>query len=298
MIKTRTMPRPLSGLEAAAFTTRALATYLPRPILRRLSGRSYRRTPETVIAEYHGVRAKYLQSFQASPPPLEEYLLFEADQRPSDTLVHHLDNRLVIGTFEEASRRGLARIVDAIAAYQPSSVMEFGCGAGHNLLAIKQALPTARCIGLELTAPSVELGRAASAHYDLPVEFYCTDITKPSPVSEPIDICFSVHALEQIPDARAAFDQMYRLATKAVVLFEPIPELWNSSLLTLASRVRARHLDRLHNLYPYLRSKGYEMSAPAVFPQGTSLNRTVELHVLKLSYPAPLEDPGPEPHGT
>jgi len=70
------------------------------------------------------------------------------------------------------------------------------------------------------------------------------------------------------------------------MLFEPIPELWNISLLTLASRVRARHLDRLHNLHPDLQSQGNEMSTPAMFPRGTLLNLTIELHMLKPSHPA------------
>lgn len=222
-------PRPLSALESLAFTARSLATYVPRPLLRRLAGRSYRRTPEAVIAEYEDVRRRYLRQFQATPPSLEEYLLFEADQRPSDVLVHCLDNRLVVGSFREASHRGLSRVLAAIAAYHPASVMEFGCGAGHNLLAIKHAMPEVRCIGLELTAPSVELGRAASSHYGLPVEFHQADVTKAlpcPPCPESVDVCFSVHALEQIPDARGAFEQMRRFAGMAVVLFEPIPELW------------------------------------------------------------------------
>jgi hypothetical protein len=130
-----------------------------------------------------------------------------------------------------------------------------------------------------LTQSSVELGRLASKHYNLPAEFHRADITQPLPVSEPVDVCFSVHALEQIPDARGAFEQMSQLARMAVVLFEPIPELWGASLLARTGRIRARHLDRLRGLYPYLQSRGYRMTDPMVLPQGHPLNRTVELHV-------------------
>ena len=73
--------KPGGNAEPFTLTARALATYIPRPLVRRLAGRTYRRTPEAVIAEYEGARGEYLRAFDACPPPLDDYLLFEADQR-------------------------------------------------------------------------------------------------------------------------------------------------------------------------------------------------------------------------
>jgi SAM-dependent methyltransferase len=166
--------------------------------------------------------------------------------------------------------------------YSPASVIEFGCGSGRNLLAIKRARPDVRCVGLELSTASVELARSASRHYGLPIEVHVADVTRPVPAIERATVCYSVHALEQIPAARFAFEQMYALATDAVVLFEPITECFGWSPRAIAARVRARHLDRLRGLYPYLRANGYHLSGGKPLPDAAEpLNPTVELHVLK-----------------
>jgi SAM-dependent methyltransferase len=278
-----TMAQPLSFVQSAKYDLIALATYAPRPLVRRLLGRSYHRTPEAVKKEYTTVRADYLARFRAKPPPLDDYLLFEAEVGPNDQWVHLLNGRLVYGSTREASEHGQTQIIAAIAAYHPTSVLEVGCGAGHNLLAIKRALPKARCVGLELTRPSVELARAASAQYGLPIEVYEGDATQswPAEIGDAIDVCFSVHALEQIPDARGVFDRMYSTARQAVVLFEPLVECWPMTPRLLAARIRARHLDRLHGLYPYLQRQSYHLSSPELMPQGHPLNPGVILHVTK-----------------
>jgi SAM-dependent methyltransferase len=272
----------LSALGAAWYDLRALGRYVPRPLARRILGRRYARTPQAVLDEYDEVRRQYHQSFLASPPPLDAYLVSDADLRAADRAVHQLDGKLVYGYQSASEQRVRNRLVEAIGAYRPVSVIEFGCGSGRNLLAIKRAYPDVRCVGLELSPASVELARAASRHYALPIEVQVADVTRPLPPLEAATVCCSVHALEQIPAARYAFDQMYALATDAVVLFEPITECFGWSPRAIAARVRARHLDRLQGLYGYLQTRGYRLSGGRPLPDAAEpLNPTVELHVLK-----------------
>jgi SAM-dependent methyltransferase len=116
--------------------------------------------------------------------------------------------------------------------YSPASVIEFECGTGRNLLAIKRAYPDVRCVGVELSPASVERARSASRHYGLPIEVHVVDVTRPVPAIVPAAVCYSVHALEQIPAAMFAFEQMDALATDYRMLG------W--SRRAIAARVRAR----------------------------------------------------------
>jgi SAM-dependent methyltransferase len=272
----------LGALGSAWYDLRALGRYLPRPLARRLLGRRYARTPQAVLDEYDEVRRRYHDEFLAAPPPLDVYLVSDAELRVVDRAIHQLDGKLVYGYLSASEQRIRRRLVEAVAMYSPASVIEFGCGSGRNLLAIKRARPDVRCVGLELSPASVELARSASRHYGLPIEVHVADVTRPVPAIERATVCYSVHALEQIPAARFAFEQMYALATDAVVLFEPITECFGWSPRAIAARVRARHLDRLRGLYPYLRANGYHLSGGKPLPDAAEpLNPTVELHVLK-----------------
>jgi SAM-dependent methyltransferase len=273
--------RKLSPLEAQFFGIRWLAEYLARASARSVLRKEYTRTSGAVIEEYEGIRRNYLERFRAAPMPLEAYLVSEADDAIDDRYLQVLDRNLYSGALAEATRRLQQSLIQAIDFYRPKSVLEFGCGAGRNLLAIKRARPGVRCIGLELTPASVEVAKLASQRYNLETEVHVADVTKPVTQAESADVCFSVHALEQIPDSRLVFEQMYRLARKAVVLFEPIVELYGWSPRYMAARIRAHHLDRLRGLYPYILRKRHKIGL-ARLPDATSnaLNPTVELHVL------------------
>ncbi len=247
--------RVLNRVQAKLFDVTWLASYLARLAGRTVLRRKYRRTASA--DEYEATRRRYLEDFRRSNPSLDSFLVAEADTPVEEQYTHLLKGTLLYGSIEEATRRTQQCVVAAIGSYEPDSVMEFGCGVGRNLLAIKRAYPDIRCVGLELTPASVQLARLAASRYRLPLDIISGDITRPLPELEGVSVCFSVHALEQIPDSRFAFEQMYRLAEKAVVLFEPIVELYHFSLRGLAARLRARHLDRLRGLYPYILAKGY-----------------------------------------
>ena len=274
--------RTLSRAEALVHDLGSVLNYAPRPIARKLLRRGYRRDTAAVIAEYEAARRAYLDRFLAAPPDLDTYLVSEADLSPGYQAAYVLDGRLRYGPLGTVLRRMNERVVRAIGGYHPECVIEFGSGAARNLLAVKRALPEVRCIGLELTAPSVELSQAVARHYGLAIEVRQADIMQPVADLPDATVCFSVHALEQIPDARFAFQQMHQHARRAVVLFEPIVELYGWGLRAIAARIRAHHLDRLRDLYPYLQQARYPIPIARLLPDAVNpLNPTVELHVAK-----------------
>lgn len=57
-----------------------------------------------------------------------------------------------------------AQIVEAVAAFQPESVLEIGCASGANLAGLRQRLPLARLHGLDINAEAVRVGREHFAH--------------------------------------------------------------------------------------------------------------------------------------
>ncbi|MGH9775345.1 MAG: class I SAM-dependent methyltransferase [Candidatus Acidiferrales bacterium] len=273
--------RKLTPIETQIFGIRWLTEYLGRSSARAFLRRAYRRTPQAVIGEYEGVRRSYLDRFCREPMPLETYLVSEAEDAMNDRYLQILDGNLLSGALREATRRIQQCLIQAIVTYNPESVIEFGCGTGRNLLAIKRACPDIRCMGLELTQSSVELANLASQYYDLELEVHQADVTKPLREARKTDVCFSVHALEQIPNSGIVFDQMYHLARKAVVLFEPIVELYRWTPRDMAARIRAHHLDRLRGLYPHVLRKGYKIGLARLLDNAANaLNPTAEMHVL------------------
>ena len=67
-------------------------------------------------------------------------------------------------------------LVDQVAAERPTTVLDVGCGTGATTLAIARRLgPGARCIGVDVAEPMVELARERAASEDSTVEFVVAD---------------------------------------------------------------------------------------------------------------------------
>jgi len=267
-------------LAELAFDVRSVASYSSRMVARRLLGRRFVRDTQAVIEEYAADRMAWADRWRAAPWDLDEYILSDFDEIVAARYHQLIDGQLTTGKWREARRRFVDQVVRTITELRPGSVMEFGCGIGRNLLAIKRALPSVRCAGLELTRPSVELAMDASRYYGLPIEVQEANVTQPLNVP-PADVCYSIHALEQIPDAAGAFEQMRALSRKAVILWEPIPELYPRTMRGVAARLRAVHLDRLRGIYSYIKQCGYPVEYVHMLPDATNaLNPAIEVHVL------------------
>ena len=128
-------------------------------------------------------------------------------------------------------------------------------------------------VGFELTPSGVAAANLAAERYGVEASFQQADITAPEYCVPKADVIFSVHALEQIPQAGSTVDKMAAAARKAVVMFEPFPEMWPGGLAGVAHRLRASDLDRLRAGA----LTGQNLSSAELFPFGTALNRTSEV---------------------
>jgi SAM-dependent methyltransferase len=203
---------------------RAAVEYPARRAARKLTGRSYARNAQAVLDEYEEVRRRFLEKFLASDWSLDEFVHRDADGRGG-----------------MGRTRTLRTLRDAVARYEPETVLEVGSGTGRNVLHLCSTLGV-KGIGLELTEAGTATGNAAAERYGLAATFQQADMREPWTITA--DVAFSVHALEQIPDAGPVIDRMQAHARKAVVMIEPFPDFWHG-VEGFASRQRAIHLDRL-----------------------------------------------------
>lgn len=74
------------------------------------------------------------------------------------------------GYLETLEHPHREQIVEAVAAFQPESVLEIGCASGANLARLRGRLPQTRLTGLDINAEAIRVGRQHFAH-DPQVQF-------------------------------------------------------------------------------------------------------------------------------
>lgn len=250
----------------------------------------YRRTPDRVRVEYDGERSSLAE--RVAGMAWEDVVYGDASRL--DFVLE--DDRIVWGTMVAARGRNLARLETIVRSTpaEPPLVVELGSGTGRNLLYLKRAFPALRCVGLELSPVSVALARALAERFALDVEFHVCDVTQELPIG-PRSACiaFTCHALEQMPRLfPAVLARMAECATQAIALLEPVPELWPWNGRGIASRLRARALDRLRGLVPVVRrmERGGEwrvISAERLRSGSNALNETCEVLLRRVGEAAP-----------
>jgi hypothetical protein len=241
------------------------------------------RTVKYVKESYDLERNELLISFLESPPDIDIYIYGLPNKK--DFIL--ANNRVFYDSIRAARMRCMSFILEKLRYDLDDSaktVIEFGCGDGRNLICLKKCFPNIRFIGYELSNKSVELCRAAAKHYNLDIEFKQVDVTSANK-SELMsaDICFSVHALEQIPRGYdKALTLMHSLAINAVYLFEPIHELYSFSLRGVLSRIRVRVFDRVSGLYNYAKKlPAKEFFAESLGFSDNPLNETCFVKIVK-----------------
>jgi len=106
-------------------------------------------------------------------------------------------------------------LVDEVLAPLGDSFLEFGCGAGRNLAALRAAKPPAQLTGVEINEAAAAL---ASAHAEVVLgSLYDIDQWV-----EPVDVVYTSGVLMHVPHDRVAdvVAMAHRVATRAVVHFE------------------------------------------------------------------------------
>jgi SAM-dependent methyltransferase len=268
------------GPTEAVYVLLCAGHWLPRAVkailLRRL-GRLRRRTPATVTASYDTVRGRMrLKDF-------DEFVF----GKPNDPEIVLADGHVRWGSRTEVRRIEREHVIevlaDACAGIEDPVVLEVGAGTGANLLLLKRRHPHVHAIGLELSPVSVELAHRAAESFDLDVDMHVADVSRPFDVDlgRPVDVVFSCHALEQMPDVfTGAVDNMLRLARTEAIFFEPVGECYPRNLRGFVGRLRLTAVDYLNGLHKALIARGAVITSIRALGFGvTPFNETVEIRV-------------------
>ena len=174
-------------------------------------------------------------------------------------------------------------VAGACAGIEAPVVVEVGTGTGANLMLLKRRHPHVQAIGLELSPVSVDLARSAAEAFELDVDFHVADVSRPLEIDlgRPVDVVFSCHALEQMPDVfTGAVDNVLRLARTEAIFFEPVGERYPRNLRGLVGRLRLTAVDYLNGLYANLVARDATITSVRALGFGvTPFNETVEIRV-------------------
>ena len=164
-------------------------------------------------------------------------------------------------------------------------IAEFGSGDGRNLLYLKTCFPTFEFKGYELSNESVKLSIAAANRFGIDVGFEQYDLTTVDydESVELYDVCYTVHALEQLPVMHdIALRNILRRAKTNVLFLEPIHELYGRGLRDLLSRYRVIDLQRLSGFLRTIQAEeGIAFSAARLGVGDNPFNQTCCVEILK-----------------
>ena len=124
---------------------------------------------------------------------------------------------------------------------QATSVAEFGCGVGLNLIYVHMHHPHVKLYGFELCKPGVELGNLAAKKFNLPIQYFQLNYLDwiPSDIPMPdIDVAFTSFSLEQIPDENLkALRNIMSHVNMGTFHLEPVVENYPWTLKGLIARL-------------------------------------------------------------
>jgi len=130
------------------------------------------------------------------------------------------------------------RFVNAVAALEPTSLLELGTGEGYLLNEIHQRLPQARLVGLDLIPEFVAEGKRVFPHLDLRTG----DIYHINEPDQSWDVVVASEVLEHLDRPADALRELTRVAKHAVVLSVP----WEP-FFRLGNFARGKHWQRFGN---------------------------------------------------
>jgi methylase of polypeptide subunit release factors len=271
--------RPTMRVRAGAGEREYLLTQMVRTAARVARGtvrRAIRRRPDR-----HPAAVRNLYDAHRAGFPIDDFdsYVYGDAETPTHVLV---DDRIVWRPAAPIAQRFLVHLGDVIQAHTGGNgtVVELGSGRGRNLLYLKRRFPDLRCVGLDISPVSTALARAAAERFGLAIEVANADVTQPlPPLPSDIAVCYSVHALEQMPRIfPQAVQAMLGLQPRAVALFEPVAELYPPTLRGWVSRLYIRDHDYLNGLYRHVQGIGATITRAARLGYATNpLNETAEI---------------------
>ena len=132
-----------------------------------------------------------------------------------------------------------------------TSVTEYGCGIGRNLLFLKQQMPHVDFYGYELCKPGVEIANAAAKKFGLDVKYSQLDYAEGDDsdfIFPNTDVAYTMYSLEQLPDSnKVAMENILRHTNLGSIHIEPVVENYPLTLRGLIGRLDHWKADYLKN---------------------------------------------------
>jgi len=149
-------------------------------------------------------------------------------------------------------------------------VVEFGCGAGRNLMMLRQLIPEIRCEGFDQSAEGISACRDLATCLRMPeLHFGVLDLTNDDDFATatahiaPGAVLMTMGCLECVPGTADVVRRLHRLRPRLILHFEPIAELYQSAFPSRDFFIR-RHLQRVGYMTTLLTTvREYEQSGQA-----------------------------------
>jgi SAM-dependent methyltransferase len=145
-----------------------------------------------------------------------------------------------------------ARLVEAVAARRPRSVLDIGCGTGATTLAIAQRLgPASQCTGLDISVPMIDVARARCEAAHATAHFIRADAQDHAFDMPRFDMIVSRFGVMFFADPVAAFANLRRAATDDAQLhFFAWRSAAENPFMTMAERVARDRLPDMPTSVP------------------------------------------------
>ncbi len=164
-----------------------------------------------------------VQKLEAQPPPsfVSVTHVADVDREAEDARAYWRDHPLQ--DYYKVHQPQTDLVIEAIRGLVGDAaaprVFELGCNVGRNLHFIRQAIPGASVVGIDVNDRAIAEGRQLFGHSA--DELRVADETSLSKLeSKSFDVAFTVSVLDHLPDPRAATADLLRIARHGVVLLE------------------------------------------------------------------------------
>lgn len=134
--------------------------------------------------------------------------------------VNHNQTARLTPREEQPHRWTLAEHIAALTP-TPLRILEFGCSSGRNLAVLRQYLPDAHLVGVDMNPTTIQAGLNThpTIHFFEGDERLLRDMRDGG-----FDVVFTCSVLDHIPhpEWQAVYDELVRIAGRHLVLLEPI----------------------------------------------------------------------------
>ncbi|MFN5837073.1 MAG: hypothetical protein ACK47J_10195 [Pseudanabaena sp.] len=211
------------------------------------------RSIEYVSDEYtDGWNAYY--EYLSKSNTLDEWLY--VDYVENQERFYNIDGKLKYTKFDS----GLfykTKLYENILSHFPNvtSITEYGCGLGRNLLYLKSKCPNVSFYGYELCLPGVEIANLAAQKFGLDVKYSQLDYINSNPndyIFPVTDIAFTMFSLEQVTasqKSQVALTNILSHVNFGSIHIEPVPENYPFSFRGCLGRLEHWKVDYLQGFH-------------------------------------------------